>query len=234
MIIKRIKAVTTYKPGYDDAFYEHLFAHFIRFARNADESHVLYMQAFGIIIDQNYSTDKARQSYKKALRYFKKNINVEATTRKTYRLSHVSRVRIIDILFKIAASDNRISIKELAYIESVYKLLKVTPEIFYKIKSYYIAEEEKRFNDEENNRSSSSYSKTNYTSSSLLQDACNILNININDDADTIKKAYRHLVKLNHPDMFAASGAETQEKAEEKFRVINEAYNYIKKYKNIN
>lgn len=226
-IIRGLKNITVTKPGFDDKFYEHFFAHFIRFVQNADDSQELYLQAFRVIIDQNYFPLKANFAFKKAVRFLKKKANFESTVRRTYKLNHIARVRIIDLLFKIAASDRRISIKELAYIESVYKILRVTPETFYKIKSFYIAEEEKRFE----NQSKTQYSQQ--SSNSLIHDACSILNVNINDDFDIIKKAYRNLVKQNHPDIFATMSNEVQEIAEAKFRVINEAYNYIKEYKNV-
>jgi DnaJ-class molecular chaperone len=44
---------------------------------------------------------------------------------------------------------------------------------------------------------------------------------------DEVKKAYRDLAKKHHPDRFFNSREEEQEKANERFAVINGAYEYL-------
>jgi WD40 repeat protein len=56
-----------------------------------------------------------------------------------------------------------------------------------------------------------------------------ILGLKPNALPDEVKKAYRQLVKLWHPDRFP-NGSKQQEEAEEKFRQIHQAYQVLKDY----
>lgn len=51
---------------------------------------------------------------------------------------------------------------------------------------------------------------------------------------EEVKKAYRRMAMKYHPDKVAAAGEEVKRKATEKFRGINEAYEYIKKTRGMN
>lgn len=53
------------------------------------------------------------------------------------------------------------------------------------------------------------------------------------DGNDVIKRRYRELTKKWHPDKFVNKSEETQETAKRNFQKLNNAYNNIKKYKNI-
>jgi len=62
-----------------------------------------------------------------------------------------------------------------------------------------------------------------------------LLGINIiQDDNETIKKKYRKLAMKWHPDRFANDTFENQEIAKRNFQKVNNAYQKIKEYKNIN
>ena len=54
-----------------------------------------------------------------------------------------------------------------------------------------------------------------------------------NANADEIKKAYRKLAKLHHPDKVAHLGEEHQQKAKEKFQLIVDAYDLIKEKRGV-
>ena len=66
-----------------------------------------------------------------------------------------------------------------------------------------------------------------------INDAYKILGVSPNDDMQTIKKAYRKLIKQYHPDIIKAQGkSETyMEEATAKTQEINQAYELIKKIK---
>ena len=59
-----------------------------------------------------------------------------------------------------------------------------------------------------------------------------ILDCNINDSFEDVKKAYRLKCKLNHPDKVQTLGEEAVKEATRKIQIINEAYEKIKAYKN--
>ena len=64
-----------------------------------------------------------------------------------------------------------------------------------------------------------------------LEKAYEILESNSSDDATTLKKNYRTLVKKHHPDIISGQGASQNiiDEATKKLQEINEAYELIKK-----
>lgn len=63
-----------------------------------------------------------------------------------------------------------------------------------------------------------------------LEDAYKILGVNANDDLDSIKKAYRKLIREYHPDIIKSQGKSEayMQEATAKTQEINEAYEIIK------
>lgn len=63
-----------------------------------------------------------------------------------------------------------------------------------------------------------------------LEDACNVLGVKSNDDATTIKRAYRKLMSEHHPDKLVAKGLpqEMMQMAKQKAQEIQKAYDLIK------
>jgi DnaJ like chaperone protein len=66
-----------------------------------------------------------------------------------------------------------------------------------------------------------------------IEDAYKLLGVNASDDMDTIKKAYRKLVKEYHPDIIKSQGKSEayMQEATAKTQEINEAYEMIKEAK---
>lgn len=59
-------------------------------------------------------------------------------------------------------------------------------------------------------------------------DSAEIMGLKISDVTEAnLKKAYKTLALKNHPDKFAGKSQETIRDQEEKFKEINEAYNYL-------
>lgn len=67
-----------------------------------------------------------------------------------------------------------------------------------------------------------------------IEDAYEILGVSEHDEMDTIKKAYRKLVKQYHPDIIKAQGKSEayMQEATAKTQEINQAYEMIKKARN--
>uniref|UniRef100_UPI00261BDFA7 DnaJ domain-containing protein n=1 Tax=Sulfurimonas sp. TaxID=2022749 RepID=UPI00261BDFA7 len=64
-----------------------------------------------------------------------------------------------------------------------------------------------------------------------IEDAYKVLGVSKNDNMDTIKKAYRKLVRQYHPDIIKSQnkGEEYMKEATQKTQEINQAYEMIKK-----
>ena len=65
------------------------------------------------------------------------------------------------------------------------------------------------------------------------RDYYEVLEISKSASAEEIKKAYRKMAIKYHPDKVSHLGEEVQKSATEKFRRVNEAYERIKKNRNI-
>ena len=61
-----------------------------------------------------------------------------------------------------------------------------------------------------------------------------ILEISSNSSDEEVKKAYRKMAVKYHPDKVSHLGEEVKSLAEEKFKMVNQAYNNIKKSRNVN
>ncbi|MBD0400371.1 DnaJ domain-containing protein [Flammeovirga sp. EKP202] len=78
------------------------------------------------------------------------------------------------------------------------------------------------------NHSQQQYSSQQTQQKSKEDEYYNALEVKKGDDFATIKKSYRKLVKLYHPDLYAGDPAK-QEMAQKVTLQINEAYNYFEK-----
>ncbi|WP_044204060.1 DnaJ domain-containing protein [Flammeovirga sp. OC4] len=78
------------------------------------------------------------------------------------------------------------------------------------------------------NHSQQQYSSQQTQQKSKEDEYYNALEVKKGDDFATIKKSYRKLVKLYHPDLYAGEPAK-QEMAQKVTLQINEAYNYFEK-----
>ncbi len=87
---------------------------------------------------------------------------------------------------------------------------------------------------EQNSKSQQRENSKEETNSKMdLNKACEILEIPINADLETIQNSYRRLVKEYHPDKVNNMGKEIRLLAQKKTIEINQAYEYIKNINNI-
>ena len=120
-------------------------------------------------------------------------------------------ISMLDLLMRVAVADNRFHQKERSYI-------KRTKEIF--------------------NISDSQYESilARYEQTDSLEKYYKILEVSPDADMDEIKKQYRQKVKDFHPDNVIGKGLpdEYKEFAEKKFKDIQDAFEKIKKHRNVN
>ncbi len=111
---------------------------------------------------------------------------------------------MLDILVKVAASDNDYSQSEEALIKRAAEIFRISDTLYRSIKDRYVTDD------------SRSYA---------------VLGLSRNASNDEIKKSYRKLVAEYHPDKIAAKGLpeEFNRFAADKFREIQEAYEIIRK-----
>lgn len=121
-------------------------------------------------------------------------------------MDYSSRLQLLHLLFNVSLADTLIHTSEIEIIEKISSYLGVASGDFLSIKNMFIPETD------------SSYK---------------ILEIDKSSTDDDVKKAYRKMAMKYHPDKVSHLGDEYRKTAEEKFKKVNEAYEKIKKERNL-
>jgi DnaJ like chaperone protein len=142
------------------------------------------------------------------------------------KFNYQSKIQLMHLLTGICATDSLISKKEEALLKNVAREIRLPFATFNQIllMHHFKYEREKEQNQYRRKR-------TKYTSQSQLKTAYGILGIAESAESNQIKKAYRKLAVIHHPDKVAYLGGEIQKLAKEKFQIISDAYELIKKKK---
>ena len=129
------------------------------------------------------------------------------------------RVKIMEYLLNLAFIDKELSNTEKMITEDISNALKIKIEDFNNLINTFEA----------------FYAQQASNKAISLEKAYEILESNPADDAATLKKNYRSLVKKHHPDIISGQGAAQSiiDEATKKLQEINEAYELIKKDKGI-
>ncbi len=121
-------------------------------------------------------------------------------------MDHASRLQLVHLLFAVAGADATFHPSELKIIETISGYLGVSTSDYLSIKNMFVPE---------------------------TDSAYKILEINASATDEEIKKAYRKMALKYHPDKVSHLGENFRKIAEEKFKNVNEAYEKIKKERNI-
>jgi DnaJ like chaperone protein len=121
-------------------------------------------------------------------------------------MDYSSRLQLLHLLFNVSLADTQIHPAEISIIEKIAGYLGVASSDFISIKNMFIPETD------------SSYK---------------ILEIDPSCTNDDVKKAYRRMAMKYHPDKVSHLGDDFRKTADEKFKKVNEAYNRIKKERNM-
>ena len=148
--------------------------------------------------------------------------NTQAICEKLHTLTkrdYSKRLRIMEFLLNLAFIDKEFSKTEFMITEDIANFLEIKRADF-----------EGLINKFEN-----FYRQQKQNAALSLEKAYDILESTPNDDASTLKKNYRKLVKQHHPDIVSGQGASQDiiDAATKKLQEINEAYELIKKERNI-
>ena len=148
--------------------------------------------------------------------------NTQAICEKLHTLTkrdYSKRLRIMEFLLNLAFIDKEFSKTEFMITEDIANFLEIKRADF-----------EGLINKFEN-----FYRQQKQNAALSLEKAYDILESTPNDDASSLKKNYRKLVKQHHPDIVSGQGASQDiiDAATKKLQEINEAYELIKKERNI-
>ena len=121
-------------------------------------------------------------------------------------MDHPSRLELIHILYGLSASDGDIHPKEVIVIKSIANYLNISNRDYESIRATFANDRDAPYR---------------------------ILEVSQNASDNEIKRSYRKMANKYHPDKVSHLGEEMQKLAKEKFQAVNDAYQQIKKERNI-
>jgi DnaJ like chaperone protein len=168
------------------------------------KSELDYVKKFFI---QQFGEESAREALQLLKDILKQDIPVRDICIQIGRnMDYSSRLQLMHLLFNISLADSTIHHKELDLLEKISGAMGVSSNDFLSIKNMFVPETD------------SSYK---------------ILEIEKNSTDNEVKKAYRRMAMKYHPDKVSHLGEEYRKSADEKFKKVNEAYNRIKRERNM-
>lgn len=150
-----------------------------------------------------YGKERANHAFKLFKNINKQQIPTRQVCMQIQRMmDHPSRLQLLHFLFGIAKADGHVTQDEVKQIYTISGYLGISSRDYESIKAMF------------------------YNSS---DNAYKILEIEKSAAVDDIKKAYRKMAKKYHPDKVIHLGKEHQKGAEDKFRQVQDAYEYLQK-----
>jgi DnaJ like chaperone protein len=157
---------------------------------------------------QSYGEESAVEAIKMLRDILNQEISIQAVgIQIKQNLDYSSRLQLLHLLFGVAQADGKVDISELNTISQIAGYLNISQNDFESIKSMFVAN---------------------------VDSAYKILEIDKNASDDEIRKAYRKMAVKFHPDKVSHLGEDFQKQAKEKFQKVSDAYEKIKKERNIN
>ena len=181
-----------------------LFASVMKADNELKKSELEFVKRFLI---ENFGKNYTKQR----MELFKKILNQEIDINSVCNQikSHMdinSKIQLIHVLFGLSKADNQIHQNEISIITNIANLIGLNQSDFKSIKAMFIED-----------------TKSSYK----------VLGLDSNANFSEIKDAYRKMATKYHPDKVSHLGDEFAKVAEEKFKSINDAYQKIKKERNI-
>lgn len=163
--------------------------------------------------------EKLKVIYKKEKESFDNTLDICQKLYKVTKLDYGKRVKIMEYLLNLAFIDKEFSKTEFMITEDISNALKIKRSDFESMINRF----ENFYREQQNSQAVS------------LDKAYEILESSPSDDNNVLKKKYRTLVKKHHPDIVSGQGATQNiiDEATRKLQEINEAYELIKKERNI-
>ena len=181
-----------------------LFAKVMKADGKLLKSELDYVKRF---LKQQFGLQKAKELMVVFREILEQNYPLKDVCRQIQRsMDHPSRLELIHILYGLSASDGHVHPDEIKIIQTMANYLNINKRDYESIKAMFAKD-----------------AKAVYRVLEISHDATN----------QEIKRAYRRMANKYHPDKVSHLGKEMQTSAEEKFKAVNNAYQQIKKDRNM-
>lgn len=165
------------------------------------KSEVNYIKPFLL---KTYGEEGGKEALQILKRMLEQDIDVVAVSRQIAQyVNYSTRLQIIHLLLDLANSDGEFAQQEQAMIERIAAAMNIQPKDYQSLAAMYGKAKEPNW-------------------------AYTVLEIEPSATDEEVKKAYRRMAMKYHPDKVNNVSEEIKQKATEKFRMINEAYEHIK------
>ncbi len=169
------------------------------------KSELDYVKQFFV---RQFGSENAKEALKMLRDLLKQDIPLRDVSEQiSQNMDYASRLQLMHLLFGVAGADGSFHPSEVTLIESISGYLRISSSDFNSIKNMFIPD---------------------------TDSAYKILEVEPSVSNDELKKAYRKMAMKYHPDKVSHLGEDFQKTADEKFKKVNEAYEKIKKERNLN
>jgi DnaJ like chaperone protein len=168
------------------------------------KSELNYVKQFFI---RQFGQETAKEALVMLRDLLKQDIPVrDVCTQISRNMDYSSRLQLLHLLFGVSGADGRFHPSEVKLIEAISGYLAISSSDYLSIRNMFIPE---------------------------TDSAYKILEIEPSASNDEVKKAYRKMALKYHPDKVSHLGEDFRKTADEKFRKVNEAYEKIKRERDI-
>ena len=170
------------------------------------KSEINYIKPFLL---RSFGEEGARQALQLLKELLEKDIDAISVARQIgQHVNYSTRLELVHLLLNVANSDGEMEQNELRIVEQISIAMSVQNADYQSLLALYQRQKDANWA---------------YTALEIAPTATD----------DEVKKAYRRMAMKYHPDKVANAGEKIREQATDKFRGINEAYEFIKKQRGI-
>lgn len=197
-----------------------LAAHVMKADGSVSTKEKMFVSAF---LTKEFGVDKSLAYMKRIDVLLGRNYQIQRILKLIdYNESEHSKIALLNFLIKITIVDSYLSTKEHNVLIQICKGLGLRSARLTSMLSMY------DFTTESAHKKSQSSSKKKISKTNSLSQAYSILELNSNATEKDIKKSYRKLVVLYHPDKIMHMSPHMKKGAKEMFQKVNDAYDLIK------
>jgi DnaJ like chaperone protein len=170
------------------------------------KSEINYIKPFLL---RSFGEEGAKQALQLLKELIEKDIDAISVARQIgQHVNYSTRLELVHLLLNVANSDGEMEQNELRIVEQISIAMSVQNADYQSLLALYQRQKDANWA---------------YTALEIAPTATD----------DEVKKAYRRMAMKYHPDKVANAGEKIREQATDKFRGINEAYEFIKKQRGI-